>query len=110
MPPSDEEKATITDCGEAVHEVLFNALYLQKITPKFYKKMCRELEPLLPGLVGNIYTEKSQELMKKMRKKISIANRIKYGVYLPTLGWRIYWRRLEDMLQPKKISKFNRQK
>jgi hypothetical protein len=68
------------------------------------------LEPFLPGLVGNIYTEKSQELMKKMRKKISIVNRIKYGEYFPTLGWSIYWRRLEDILQPKKISKFNRQK
>jgi hypothetical protein len=71
------------DIGQDIHDlVLFERLYKKEITPKQYKSLCRQLNPLFPGFLP--YSWRAKRQMKETNLKIAIADRLINGVHKPS--------------------------
>lgn len=92
---SCEERELKKKLADVSHDLLFDALNTNQITPKFYKRMCRDLGVILPDLHGSPYTEKTQMFMAAMRKRLGIINRIEELRKRPVSSYITFWQRTQ---------------
>lgn len=105
VPFEKGDPAMDLEIAEEWHDFLINRLNAQRITEQQYKRYVRFLKVLSTDVIPGTWSTRVRDLIKTQRNKRRISYNLLHKIHLPTLGYRIFEKKVRELISPSPVKR-----